>query len=258
VIELGGVRDTLAVMLVVITVFTVTSSYLIALIETETPSGSEQTSPSLVISGVQYTLYDPAAGRQITWANATTSYHPFPSPKAVHFWKPNDSNPFYVTVVRNRTDTQQWPEADEWFKYTDYIGIEKNWGWWGVGRKAVSISDICALHNESPNSNTVTVDFTFDAPYVLIVETADASGFVSDVLVNNTYKLFIGEATFREYGGQSAWDILWNVVGVFMSLFTFSLLPEVPVLSFLISTALWVGVIYVGYTLVQRIWSGGG
>lgn len=257
-------QDTLAGIMIMLTVFILTAGLLIGLFQSA-QAEYDLTAPGIqiLIGGTSYDAFEPVAGRDITWANASDSYHPWPNPKSMHFWIEDDANPFHLTVIRNNSDVQTWGENDEWFKYNDYIGIEKNWGLWDTGRIAIPIGGICDMHNTSAefyNTEYVVWEFQFWDTLVLIVEATSASTFFDEVFNNNTFTAYIGVATFSAtaFDSTSIWDVFWSIFSGIGMLFTFGAFPEVPILSYLISGMIWMALIYVGFTIVQRVWSGGG
>jgi len=252
----------MAAIMVTLAVFLLTAGFLIGMFSADVQEEEAFDSPRTIIAGTSYDLFEPVGGRDITWANVTDSYHPHPSSYTMNFWRAGGVDPFEVTVVRNNSDIQESGEDDEWFKYDNYIGFEHDWGWWSYGRIALPLSTITSIHNQSDNIglNVVVYNFTFHNPYVMIIETASASTFVDDIFVDNEYTIYFGEVAFfeEEITGTNFWDTFWNILDAIATLFTFNALPAVPVISYLVSGAIWMALVYVVYTLIVRGLHGGG
>lgn len=214
-----------------------------------------------IIGGMAYNWFDPEGGRPMSWANVTNNYVPF-GVKTVHFWKTGDSNPFSLTVVRNRTAGAGWFDNAEWFKYTDFIGIEHSGvNWWifpYTDRYAISFSTISNTHNQSQyiKGNATVVNFGLGSSNMSLSVTTEgpAVNFTQDLYGMNWYAVTLGQSiqTQIQESAESAW---WNVV---FQLFTFSL-PDVPwPIAVLITGIIWAAIGFIAFIFVTRLLHGGG
>ena len=215
-----------------------------------------------IIGGVAYNWYDPTGGRPMSWANVTNNYDPWPNAKTVHFWKTGDTNPYSLTVVRNRTTHQGLFDNSEWYKYTDFVGIEHSgWAYWVfpyTDRYAIAFSTISASHNQSQyiKGNATVVNFGLGSSNMSLSVTTRGPtvNFTQDLYGMNWYAVTLGQSiqTQIQESAESAW---WNVA---FQLFTFSL-PDVPwPVAVLISGIIWAAIGFLAFIFVTRLIHGGG
>lgn len=258
--------ENIGFLLIFLVVFTATSAFLIALQASEQSEFEENPDSVYVyINGVQYIVIEPDAGRDYTWVNATDNMYGTrnAAQEQTHYYYPNDADTIHISTIRNRTDSQGWFQVSEWFKYRDFIGIQKDRGFTDYKKNlAVPYSEIAAVHNASAESASAWVNATLDRPYIIVVTCASADSFVNDLYVNNSFNLKIyyqvTSTTDLDPSGTGWWNILWNFIDAVGSLLFGYSMPGVPYLGGIISLGVWTGIFYTAYMIIVRGIHGGG
>lgn len=256
-------NDTFAAVLVILLTFIIVSGVLVALFEVDSASYDQYANADeMLISGELYSLWSPSPV-EITWANATNtrpSSWLYDNPKSWDFV--SGDNEVTCTVVRNCTSFS-WDWDSAWKTYQNYIGLERDWGWWDNKKEAFGIINMIETSNTSGflfnDMWTVALPFSAGDTYWLIVSSGEtAYEFFMNVRYDNRFTINFGEKAFDMASiDPDIWDMLDNILDAIFRLFSFSLLPEVPYISYFISIVVWSGTIYIVYTAIQRAWSGG-
>ncbi len=257
----SGTRDTFAYIIILLLGFILTASFLIGWAEADVRHAQRpEPSAPLSVGGVTLTALTPES-RSYTWANATDGLPDhdwwYENPARTNF---HDSNSWTVkvVVVRNNNQYGATPQPwcpGEWTKYRDYIGVYKYDG--GKGRFAIPLADFTDEWNETFKPGIVMqIVLSGRDYYVMLSATGNYS---RSVWQNCTFSLSVYEPLVKSYEeATDFFSIIGHMFQVIGRLFTFSAVPEVPFLSAIISFFVIGATVYVAYTVVQRMWSGGG
>jgi hypothetical protein len=185
-----------------------------------------------IIGGIEYGIFNPEAGYEITSANITDDYM-----TAENFEFTLNETSFGCKIVRDSIRyTEQWAlsEYDKIVcRYLDSFIFRDDWGWWSYDMDAVSFEQVAADQVGGSNMSK-SIFFLRDQAYTLFVTTGGSSSDHESLIWANQFNLSVGRdlSTLDTVTSASFWTIL----GQMMS----ASLPNTHwIINYLVSAIMW-------------------
>lgn len=206
-----------------------------------------------VIGGVEYAMFEPTGGFNVTSANVSSDYDSAESfdftnaSKTIGCRILRDNDMFGIIPRRPMGGPDDSPLNVAVAEYLNGFVLRTDWGWWSYDMAAVSYEQV--IEDQLGGQNISATDFFLrDTGYTLIVTTGGNASDHEGLIWANAFNLAIGQSDESwESTGMST--SFWSIIG---QMLTAQLPNTQEYVNILITAICWSGIGFMAIMIVSR------